>query len=124
MLVVPDPEPEPEPEPLELDEQDSCSEVITPETGRFNEEMGVPGGTFTTKVYVFPVRVLIVIVHESAAALGSADPRRAASAAPTSASRISALRLFSNFALLPGNHQRVHTCPENPPEARRSAASY
>jgi hypothetical protein len=60
-------------------------------------EIGVPVGTFTLKVSVWPLISLTVTVHTSAAALGrfAAIDR---SIAPASASTSQSLRLFSNVA--------------------------
>lgn len=80
--------------------QDSVSETTTPEIGSLMAEIGVPGGTFTLKVRVWPVRSLTVIVQASAEALGSAAMPSTTNIAATSTTILHSFRLPSNVARL------------------------
>lgn len=77
----------------------SVSDCTTPCTGRLSEEIGVPGGTFTLNVYVFPPSTVTCTVHESAAALDRDRPPSATRAAPKRASTTNPRRLLSNVVL-------------------------
>ncbi len=79
---------------------DSLSETTTPTIGRLRAEIGVPGGTFTLKVSVWPSSSLTVTVHASAEALGSETIANTTSIAPASASILHSFRLSNNVALL------------------------
>jgi hypothetical protein len=71
----------------ELGWQDSLVDLITPLIGRFIDEMGVPGGTLTLKVSVWPVIRVTVTVQASADATGMlpiSDTRIAPASARTS----------------------------------------
>ena len=64
--------------------------------GRFRLEIGVPGGTLTLKVRVWPPRIVTLIVQASAEALGSAEIAIVTRIAPVIASTSHNLRLLSN----------------------------
>ncbi|MGZ4170394.1 MAG: hypothetical protein ACXVR1_00315 [Solirubrobacteraceae bacterium] len=71
-----------------------CSfwETITPCTGSPMAEIGVPGATLTWNTYVWPPTTVIVTVHSSAEALGSAAIAMATKSAPARASTANSLR--------------------------------
>ena len=81
---------------LESGVQVSVSDVITPVIGRLRFEIGVPGGTLTLNVYVFPPTTVTVIVHASADAEGSAAAANATSRLAVSKITYSSFRLLLN----------------------------
>jgi hypothetical protein len=68
---------------LDSGAQDSDSDATTPVIGRFICEIGVPGGTLTLNVYVWPPTTVTVTVHASAEAAGSQATAMASSAPAT-----------------------------------------
>ena len=82
---------------VELGWHDSLSDVTTPVIGRCIDEIGVPGGTLTLKVSVWPVTRVTVTVQASADATGMLATSDI-SIAPASASTSQSFRLPTNVA--------------------------
>ena len=76
-----------------VDEHDSVTDWTGPVAGRWIEDSGVPGGTFTVNVSLAPPTSVTVTTHVSAEALGSA-------AIPGTASAVAAATATKSFRLL------------------------
>lgn len=102
--------------------QVSDSEATTPVIGRFIWEIGVPGGTLTLNVYVWPPTTVTVTVQASANAAGRLPKARAmsnAAAVPRTANnwrrRFTAASLLGpsfSYALQCGNESTLRRAPE------------
>lgn len=76
-----------------VEEHDSVTDWTGPVAGRWIEDSGVPGGTFTVNVSLAPPTSVTVTTHVSAEALGSA-------AIPGTASAVAAATATKSFRLL------------------------
>src|SRR5947209_11493403 len=94
---------------------EACTFLTGPVPGGTSEEVGVPGGTLTLKVRVWPVSRVTVTVHWSAEAIGIAARLIATAMAPALIPAILSFRLLDTA---------VYLLPPDPPRAKRSAPPY
>lgn len=83
---------------------DSVTPVTGTLTGNGIEETGVPGGTFTVKLSVWPVEVVTVTTQLSARAEESGIAESPRIAAAVAATLIQSFRLLVTRVLLPLSH--------------------
>ncbi len=101
---------------LGVQASDSCA--IGAGTGSWIEDSGVPGGTMTLNVRVWPVTSVTVITQESADAVGSSAMPCTASSEPTVAStivsfrRLNTLTSSSRSAACATGTDRDHAMPQ------------